>query len=114
MSGQTTARFVFTNTDDPTKDELVRRAESRITLAKRGITTDINRAMDTKSSIERQVQRGIKKESSIVAGMMKTGSGYVEAATNSNTELELATDDLVCILEEIIVQNEDKKDEAGQ
>ena len=88
----------------------MRRAESRITLAKRGITTNINRANETKSSIGRQVQRGIKKESSIVAGMMKTGSGYVEAATNSNTELEAATDYLISILEEIIVQNEDRKD----
>ena len=100
---------MFTNTADPTKDEQVKRVESRITLAKRGITTSINRASDTKASIEKQLAKGESKESSIIIGMMRTGTGYVEAASNSNTELEKETDLLISMLEEIIVLDEEKK-----
>ena len=84
-AAESSARFVFTNTADPTKDEQVKRVESRITLAKRGITTSINRASETKGSIERQLAKGVSKDSSIIIGMMRTGTGYVEAATNSFT-----------------------------
>ena len=41
--------------------------------------------------------------------MMRTGAGYVEAATNSNTDPENATDLLIELFEEIIVQDEEKK-----
>ena len=47
-AAESSARFVFTNTADPTKDEQVKSVESCITLAKRGITTTIRRANDTR------------------------------------------------------------------
>ena len=112
MAEQTTksaARFEFTNTDDPTKDESVKRIESRITLAKRGITASIKRALELKASIDKQVIKGISSESSIITGMKRTGTGHIEAATNSNTELEHATDLLMVMFKEIIVQDGDRK-----
>ena len=106
---KTTARFEFTNTEDPTQDDAVKRIESRITLAKRGITTSIKRALELKASIDKQVIKGISSESSIIIGMKRTGTGHIEAATNSNTDLEHATDLLMIMFEEIIVQDGDRK-----
>ena len=42
-TAESSPRFVFTNTADPTKDEQVKRVESRIT---------IERAMETKTSMK--------------------------------------------------------------
>ena len=108
-AAKSTARFEFTNTEDPTQDDAVKRIESNITLAKRGVTTSIKRALELKTNIDKQVQKGISAESSIIIGMKRTGTGHVEAATNSNTDLEKATDALMAMFEEIIVQDADRK-----
>ena len=106
---KTTARFEFTITEDPTQDDAVKRIESRITLAKRGITTSIKRALELKASIDKQVIKGISSESSIITGMKRTGTGHIEAATKSNTDLEHATYLLMIMFEEIIAQDGDRK-----
>ena len=44
-AAKSTARLEFSNPDDPTKDPKVRKIETEITLAKRGVTNSINRAL---------------------------------------------------------------------
>ena len=109
QAAKSTARYEFNKTEDPTKDNAVRRIESNITLAKRGVTTSIKRAMELLGNIDKAIQKGVKAESSIIVGMKRTGTGHVEAATNSNTLLEKETDALIYMFEEIIVQDEEKK-----
>ena len=75
---KSTARFEFTNTEDPTQDDAVKRIESSITLAKRGVTTSIRRALELKGNIDRAIQKGVKAESSIIIGMKRTGTGHVK------------------------------------
>ena len=64
------AGFVITHTGEPTEDELVRRIQSRISLAKRGITTNIKRAEKTASSITTHKNSGKTGQNLIAAGMI--------------------------------------------
>ena len=108
-AAKSTARYEFSNPDDPTKYAKVRKIETEITLAKRGVTNSINRAMDLLKKIDSALNKGVKPESTIIVGMKKTGIGHVEMASSSNTLLEKETDALVSMFAEIIVQDETKK-----
>ena len=103
-AAESAAGIVITLTADPTEDDIVRRAQSRISLAKRGVKTNISRAEKTAASIPAHKSSGKTGQNLIIAKMIQTGADYSEAATTANTELEGETDRLVRMLEEIKLQ----------
>ena len=110
-ANKSTARTEFSNPEDPMRDPKVRKIETEIALAKRGVTNSITRALALQKKIENAIAKGANPESGIIIGMKKIGLGHVEMAASSNTLLETETDALVSIFAEIIVQDETKKAE---
>ena len=113
-TGESSSENVITNVTEPTKDEIVRRVQSRINQATRRIRLNIERAETTASRLRTHRNNGRTNQNPMIQELIRQGTDYLTKVNVANSDLELETDLITGIYARITIKFPDHEEKCKE
>ena len=113
-TGESSSENVITNVTEPTKDEIVRRVQSRINQATRRIRLNIERAETTASRLRTHRSNGRTNQNPMIQELIRQGTDYLTKVAEANSDLELETDLITGIYARITIKFPDHEEKCKE